>query len=106
MPFAALTGYERLVHEQEIAHEPKRMLTDEHIARISDQLTQLHTGDTVRIEHYTQGRYVTTIGTVRSLDSAFHTLELSVPTQRADQHISFENIWDVSSTMETDEQDR
>lgn len=82
MPFAALTGYYRLVREQERIGEPRHEPTDEEAEALSRALLGLRKGDLARVTYYDWDSYVTRTGVVEAVEPAFRRLRLggtSVP---------------------------
>lgn len=90
MPFAALSGYYDLVREQERHSEPRRVPTEEHMEEVSRMLMRLRKGDEVFVVHYERNAYTVTSGTVRQVDEAMRSLDLT-----SGKRILFEDIWDV-----------
>ena len=64
MPFAALKGYHELAASKERVPEPRREVTEEQALALSQAITALRKGDTVRVTHYEDGCYVQTVGAV------------------------------------------
>lgn len=87
MPFAALTGYHDLAHRQEHTGEPRRELSDEDAASLSQTVACLSRGDAVRVTYYRGDRYVTLGGTVARVDADFHVLRVDTTS------IPFKDIW-------------
>lgn len=95
MPFAALTGYYDVVREQERVREPRHTMTEERTEQISRMLSRLGKGSEVRVTYYARDSYETCVGTVRQIDAAFRTLELTQGGSRSSRRILFEDIWEI-----------
>ncbi len=89
MPFAALKGYYDLVRERERVPEPRRELTEEHAAFLSEQVAALKKGDMVKVTHYDGEAYATTEGVLTGVDVILGALTI-VKT-----HVSFGDIWEI-----------
>ncbi len=95
MPFAALTGFEEMASAQEQRSEPRRTLTEERAEEVSRMLVRLQKGDAAQVTHYAYGRYKTSAGVVREVDSTFRRLVLVGEGANPDQRILFEDIWEL-----------
>lgn len=107
MPFAALTGFEAEIREQERKREARRMVSEERAGHIMRMFCRLSKGDVVRVVYYNRDAYSTTTGTIRQIDPAFHVLELtncqaqdeSSPSgysyKPSSLRIPFEDLWDI-----------
>ena len=87
MPFAALTGYHDLAHEQEHVAEPRRDLTDEDAEILSQTVACLSRGDTARVTYYRGDCYVTLAGPVTRVDADYRILRVGTVS------IPFKDIW-------------
>lgn len=76
MPFAALRGFEELIREQERKPEPRKTLSEEDAAALSDRLLHTECGSMVRVTHYDGSAYKTTVGMVSDIDLATRTLRI------------------------------
>ncbi|MDY2777837.1 MAG: hypothetical protein SOU51_05610 [Collinsella sp.] len=76
MPFAALTGYYRLVRECERVGEERHELTEEEAATLSHDLMALRPRDLARVTYYDWDSYVTRTGVVDGIDIARRRLKL------------------------------
>ena len=66
-PFAALKGHEmELAKYQEII-EPRRYLAEDEAIALSETLSYLKKGDSVKIVHYLDNIYQTTFGTIEKI---------------------------------------
>lgn len=96
MPFAALKGYTDMAHEREQAAYAKHELTAEEARVLSETMSGLSKGDSVRVTRYEHGarRVVEgvvsckdeTLKTIRigSIDIAFGHIEAIEPLYRSD----------------------
>lgn len=90
IPFAALRGYYDLISEQERVKEPKRILSDEESAVLSEKLKCIRKGGMLKVVYYNVDAYETMEGFVSTVDFTFRTLSI-IKTK-----ISFDDILDVS----------
>lgn len=91
MPFAALKGYHELARECEHVPEPKRAMTEERAAELSQAIVCLSKGDMASVVHYEGDRYITTHGIVTEIDETFHTIRI------VKKSIAFNDILSISS---------
>ena len=89
MPFAALTGFEDALLEQEQAVQPRRELSEEETERLDLRLRSLGPGDPVRLTLYAPDGYFTAEGTVVKIDAAAKTLLLT------DRAVRFHDIFTI-----------
>ncbi|MBP5313648.1 MAG: hypothetical protein J6Y65_01835 [Eggerthellaceae bacterium] len=89
-PFDSLAGYFALAHEQEKTVEPKHEITEEDSIRLSEVMGKLRKGVMVKVVHYVQDGYVTTVGMVSDIAIPYRTITV-VKTR-----IAFEDISDIS----------
>ena len=101
-PFSPLRGYdEQLAAEkQRTERVPKRILTEEEIAALSDRLMQVTKGMTVTVRYFKEdtthpevpavGNYITLSGTVERIDPVFRTLQVG------DTVVPFEDLVKLS----------
>ncbi len=97
-PFAALTGYEQLVEDLKIQRTEKRILSEEAAEALSERLSGLCEGDTVRLKYYDESeqRYKTTLSELRELDFVFRRLKIGK------KYIPFDAI-EAIKALRTDE---
>lgn len=89
MPFAALRGYYGLIAERNRITEPRRELSEEASAELSDKLRSLEKGQLVSVTYYDRDAYITLEGAVAGIDPVFRVLTV-VKTR-----IPMDDIWDV-----------
>lgn len=89
-PFAALRGFEEEIARMTELKCPRRELSDGEIERISEILTSLSLGDTVRVTYYKTDRYITGEGILTDLDPIGKHLTV-VKTR-----IPFSDLFDLS----------
>lgn len=98
IPFAALRGYYDLIAERERVKEPRRVLSEEEAAILSDKLAQVRKGSMLCIVYYNADAYETLEGLVSAVDFTFRTLTI------VKVKISFDDIIDISgSEIRTEE---
>lgn len=85
-PYAALKGYYELILEEEDTHEPRRELSEDDAAALSEQLARLEKGMHISVSWYNGKRYVTLRGTVTRYEPELHMLSLD------DRRIGFRDI--------------
>lgn len=90
MPFAALKGYEELIHQQEVTSIERHELNEEEIEAISIELAALSKKDIVKVVHYKSGAYVTTEGEFEKIAPEFQYLIVS------GVKISFQDIYEIT----------
>lgn len=90
MPFAALKGYYELIRRRERVTEPKRDLSEEDIARLSEQLAQVKKGMMITVTYYNVDAYETREGMVSAFDPTFQTLSI------VKEKIAFDDILEIN----------
>lgn len=107
MPFAALTGFETEVRNQERRREIRRSVGEERAAHISRMFCRLSKGDRIRLEYYNRDHYAEVYASIRQIDATFHVLELidicedsyfAEPLESfkpTSLRVPFEDIWDI-----------
>lgn len=107
MPFAALTGFEAEVRNQERKREPRRAVGEERAAHISRMFCRLSKGNRIRLEYYNRDHYAEIYATIRQIDATFHVLELidvredsffDAPLESnkpTSLRVPFVDIWDI-----------
>ena len=76
IPFAAITGLEAALAQQETQIRDRRILSEEAVSAIDAALRQLCPGDRIRVRFYDAGAYETAEGTVTALTPEAGRLEL------------------------------
>lgn len=91
MPFDAMKGLKEALREREERHSrvDKRMLTEENIQKISDQLQRISLGDSIAVTCYRGFHEVTVSGKLTQIDFAFKFLAVD------DEKILFDDIYDI-----------
>ncbi len=69
-PFAALTGYDQIVHEQEILYDERREMDEEELNALNEILPSLNKGEKITVEYYRNGFYERKSGAFRRLNVA------------------------------------
>lgn len=92
MPFAALKGYYDLIYEREKVSVPKKELSEDDAAALSQKLGQIQKGDILKVTYYRDGEYIKQHGIVAQVDFTFRRLTI-VKTV-----IEFDDIYDVEKT--------
>jgi len=72
--FDALKGYGELIKAGLIVKEERRELSEDVIAEIAQNLSAIKKGVTVKVTHYKDLRYQTSVGTVTGIDPTFGIL--------------------------------
>lgn len=91
LPFNALTGYYRMILEKQRVSEPKKELSEDEAAALSDKLKSLRRHDLVTVTFYDKDAYITKTGMITDIDLTFQTLTV-VKTK-----IAFQDIFDVET---------
>ena len=89
MPFAALKGYYDLIYEREKVSVPKKELSEDDAAALSEKLSAVKKGDLLKVTYYREGEYVKQCGIVAQVDFTFRKLTI-VKTA-----IEFDDIYDI-----------
>lgn len=89
MPFAALHGYDNVIHNKERIIEPRRELDDERIAFLNETVFALKKGDLAEAEYYSGTGYVKIIGAVSAIDITMRYVRI-IKTE-----ISFNDIYSI-----------
>lgn len=76
MPFAALRGYGKVIHEKEKVITEKRELTEEENDLLTQTVLTLKKGDVIKIKYYSVDGYITVIGAVSNLDLVLKTITI------------------------------
>ncbi|MBQ7292380.1 MAG: hypothetical protein IJW79_01430 [Clostridia bacterium] len=76
MPFAALKGYETLLHEQERLETPRRLPSEEKSIQLSVRLSQVKKGENVETLYYENNAYQRINGVVRDIDYTYKTITI------------------------------
>lgn len=92
MPFAALKGYHEMAQEQEAVREPRHDMTEERALALSKEVAGLRKGNVVRVVHYEDGAYRTTVGAVTEIDEAFRSLTVVKRRIAFDDVLSIERL--------------
>ncbi len=90
MPFAALKGYYELILEKEAEKQPRRTLSEEDSAVLSDKLKRLEKGQYVRVNYYNGRVYTTLSGKVTVVDYTYRAVRIG------EKRIWFDDITDIS----------
>lgn len=99
MPFAALKGYHDLAHGRERVPEPKRAMTDERAAALSNIISRLAKGMMVSAVHYAGDCYTTTCGVVTEINEAFRTISIVRKAIAFDDILSIEVLGDAPAAQ-------
>ena len=91
LPFNALTGYYQMILEKQRVSEPKKELSEDEAAALSDKLKSLRRNDLVTVTFYDKDAYITKTGMITNIDFTFQTLTV-VKTK-----IAFQDILDVET---------
>ena len=91
LPFNALTGYYQMILEKQRVSEPKKELSEDEAAALSDKLKSLRRHDLVTVTFYDKDAYITKTGMITDIDFTFQTLTV-VKTK-----IAFQDIFDVET---------
>lgn len=86
VPFAALKGYEEMAHEREFIASPRHELTPEESRMLSEILSGISKGDSVRITYHRHRSTRTVEGPLRAKDEASRTMRVGTTD------IAFEDI--------------
>ena len=89
MPFAALKGYYDFIYEREKISVPKKELSEDECAALSEKLSAIEKGQVLKVIYYHEGEYVKQWGCVSGVDFTFRRLTI-VKTQ-----IYFDDIYDI-----------
>lgn len=76
MPFASLRGYYDKIREQERITEPRRELSEDDAAELSDLLNRVGRGVMLRVVYYSADHYETLEGMVSEFDPVFRRLSI------------------------------
>lgn len=68
MPFAALHGYEDTVRKKEFVKSPRRELTEEENANLTEIVSRIKKGDVIKAEYYAENGYTETEGAITEID--------------------------------------
>ena len=74
LPFNALTGHYQMILKQQRVSEPRRELSEDQQAALSDKLKLLRRNDLVTVTFYDTDSYVTKTGMITNIDCTFQTL--------------------------------
>ncbi len=72
--FAALRGFEDMIHEQNVQASPKKELSEEDAARLNRIIGKVEKGVLVTVRYYTGTGYTNLQGMVSELDLTMRTL--------------------------------
>ncbi|MBQ8568746.1 MAG: YolD-like family protein [Oscillospiraceae bacterium] len=89
MPFSALKGFYELIGEQNRITEPKRQLSEDREAYLSEKTMLIKKGTMVRVTFYNKDHYEICEGMTAQCDTVFRRL---VIVKRV---IPFDDIWDI-----------
>ncbi len=89
MPFAALTGFYDLVKERERIVEPRRERTEEENRELSQKVSEIRKGCTVKIKYYYGNAYEIIEGYVSQIDFTMRYLKINKT------EISFNDIYEI-----------
>ena len=76
LPFNALTGYYQMILEKQRVSEPKKELSEDEAAALSDKLKSLRRHDLVSVTFYDKDAYITKTGMITDIDFTFQTLTI------------------------------
>ena len=76
LPFNALTGYYQMILEKQRVSEPKKELSEDEAAALSDKLKSLRRHDLVSVIFYDKDAYITKTGMITDIDFTFQTLTI------------------------------
>lgn len=89
LPFAALEGYGNALRAATRRREPRRELSEDDCARLTDEVSSLSRGDLAEVEYHDGRRYVTAVRVVRQVDRDLGVLRLE------GLDVSFCDLWSV-----------
>ena len=91
MPFDAMKGLKEALREREERHNrvDKRILSDENIQKISNQLQRLSVGDCISVTCYRGFHEIVLSGKLTQIDFAFKFIYVD------DEKILFDDIYDI-----------
>ncbi len=91
MPFDAMKGLKEALREREERHSrvDKRILSDENIQKISNQLQRLSVGDCISVTCYRGFHEIVLPGKLTQIDFAFKFIYVN------DEKILFDDIYDI-----------
>ena len=89
MPFAALHGYENVIHKKETVIEPRRELDDERISVLNETVSKLKKGDLAEAEYYSGTGYVKVAGAISAIDAVMRYVRI-IKTE-----ISFDDLYSI-----------
>ena len=75
-PFAALKGYYESIRKQERLTEPRKELSEDEAVSVSNILTKLKTGTTVKIRFYDIDAYISIDGVVTEVNFPYRRLKV------------------------------
>ncbi|MBQ7258094.1 MAG: YolD-like family protein [Abditibacteriota bacterium] len=90
VPFAALTGYYKLVEEKENEYEPKREMSEDVANDLNYKFAQLKVGAKVVVRYYKINRYFIIKGPVKYIDMTKKYLVVN------GEKVLFCDIYDIS----------
>ena len=76
-PFASLRGYSDITDERSRLTEPRRELSEDEEALLSEKLGKLRRRMTVTVTYYKNGQYVTVTGKVTEWEPVFRRLSVN-----------------------------
>ncbi|MBO4521391.1 MAG: YolD-like family protein [Alphaproteobacteria bacterium] len=76
LTFNALTGYYQMILEKQRVSEPKKELSEDEAAALSDKLKSLRRHDLVSVTFYDKDAYITKTGMIMDIDFTFQTLTI------------------------------
>ncbi len=92
MPFNSLKGYYDMILEKKCQKTPRRELSEDAAAALSDKLNILKKGDVITAEYYETDHYEKLTGIVSEVDKVFRTLMI------IRKRIPFDDLTDIEFT--------
>ena len=76
MPFAALRGFEEMIRQQTREVTPRRELSEDEAARLSQRIARIEKGSMIRVTYYAEDSYLTLEGMVSEIDLTLRFLRV------------------------------
>jgi hypothetical protein len=77
LPFSALNGFDKVVHQKDIVTVSPDELSEDELASLNLALVQIRRGDRARVVYYEAGAYHELTGTVGTVDLAGLTIQVA-----------------------------
>ena len=94
MPFAALTGYSEIIRQREKIIEPRKELSEDEAAVLSEKMSNIKKGMLIKITYYDNDGYDTMVGLVSKIDVIYRILTIVKTNVHLDDIIDVEVIDD------------